>query len=137
MRVRRTILSVATGAMVLVTGMAVTAGVAEAVPAGTTVAPAASTEAVAPAPRPPDRRGLEFSRDRVRLRSGPHERDRVVGVGRRGDRIEALGSTRGDRVRCEGRRHSSDRWVKVRVRDRDRRTGVVGWASECYVDYRR
>jgi hypothetical protein len=79
--------------------------------------------------RDDDRRSGEFSGYRVRMHSGPHVRDRVVGVGNRGDRVDQLGSQRGDRVRCRDGQ-SNDRWLRVR----NRHNGTVGWVSDCFID---
>jgi hypothetical protein len=76
-----------------------------------------------------DRQRGEFSGYRVRMHTGPHVRDRVVGVGDRGDRVNQLGDQRGDRVRCRDGQ-LNDRWLRVR----NQRNGVVGWVSDCYID---
>ncbi|GLZ30489.1 hypothetical protein Lesp02_26780 [Lentzea sp. NBRC 105346] len=74
----------------------------------------------------------DFNTNGVNIRSGPGVGFGVNGVGYIGHKIDICTSTRGDDVDCgNGRRHQT--WDEII----DRRTGVRGFVSECFVNYQR
>ena len=76
--------------------------------------------------------GTDFNANGVRLHSTPHFGAPTNGLGYIGDGIDQLGntSTGTDVYTCRG--HQDPWWNKVR----DRRTGVVGWTPQCFINFK-
>lgn len=111
-------------------GMAAVGAVLATIVTGT-VATAAEPVAAAPATVECGQTwDADFNTNGVNIRSGPGTGYAVVGAGYVGDKIDICGSTSGTFVDCgNGRR--SDWWDEII----NRRTGVHGYISQCFVNY--
>jgi len=74
----------------------------------------------------------DFNTDGVNIRSGPGTGYAAVGAGYRGDKIDICSSGGGENVTCANGRVSA--WWDLII---DRRTGVQGYISQCFVNYVR
>ncbi|MFD0919017.1 SH3 domain-containing protein [Saccharopolyspora rosea] len=70
----------------------------------------------------------DFSEPGIRIRSAPGTAAAVRGTGNPGDRIRVRGRSAGPAVTCPNGSANSE-WVEIT----DRRTGVSGFVSACYL----
>lgn len=110
-----------------VTGAMVATMATAAMATAATPEPATAATAAAPCGQSWD---ADFNTNGVNIRRGPGFGYGIVGAGYVGDKIDICGSTSGDFVDCgNGRR--TDWWDLII----NRRTGVQGYVSECFVNY--
>jgi uncharacterized protein YraI len=98
--------------------------------AATTTAQAASVGAVQSTAACGQAWDADFNTDGVNIRSGPGTGYGAVGAGYRGDKIDICASVGGESIACANGRVSA--WWDQII---DRRTGVQGYISQCFVNY--